>query len=334
MNKKKLIAGVLCALAVAAAGCGVGSDKKDDGKKPAAAKGDWKPQSAISLVIPAGAGGDTDLSARVFAKFAKQKTGYDFVVVNAKGAAGSVASNQVRSAKPDGTTVLYGHALVNVANVAGVTDFNYTAFKIGPSFAMEPGQQLYTFKEKYKDLKSFIAAAKANPGKLKACTEVGAYTYYELLAFQKAAGIQLDLVDAGSTSDKITAMLSGQIDLMPAPYVNTKDYLASGKFAMLGAPTAKRYDLIKDYPTLTEAGVKFTYPDQEFSFYFPKETPDNVIQFFDKLTKDIVNDPECKKALAALSIMPNYKNPADTEKTEKATYETIKKIADELGAKK
>lgn len=328
MKKKGLIAGVLCALTLLAAGCGGAKDEKKS-----ANSGEWKPKGAISIVIPAGAGGDTDLSARVFAKFAKEKTGYDFVVVNAKGAAGSVASNQVRAAKPDGTTVLYGHELVNVANVAGVTDFNYSAFKLGPSFAMEPAQQLYVLNGKYKDLKDFIAQAKANPGKLKACTEVGAYTYYELLAFEKAAGIKLDLVDAGSNADKITAMLSGQIDLMPGAYVNTKDYVSSGKFTMLGAPTDKRYDLIKTFPTLKEQGVDLVYPNQTFKFYFPKDTPDNVIAWFDKLTKELLDDANVKKALDNLSIMPLYKSPSDTEKTEKETYETLKKISDELGKK-
>lgn len=327
MITKKLIAGVLCALTMAVAGCGGSGDKKD-GKQ--AAEGEWKPKGAISIIVPAGAGGDTDLSARVFAKFAKEKTGCDFVVVNANGAAGSVASNQVKNAKPDGMTVLYGHALVNVANVAGVTDYNYTAFKIGPSFAMEPAQQLYVNKDKYKDLNAFIAAAKANPGKLKACTEVGAYTYYELLAFEKKAGIKLDLVDVGSNADKITALLSGQADLMPGAYVNTKDYVASNKFTMLGAPTDKKYDLIKEFPTFKEQGIDFVYPNQEFSFYFPKETPDNVIAWFDKVTKSVVDDPAAQKALAGLSIMPNYKNPEDTTKAEKYCYDTIKKIADEL----
>ncbi len=336
MKKRKLVLSVLCALALAVAGCGGddaakgGAAKADGGK---AATGDWKPSGAISIVVPAGAGGDTDLSARVFAKYAKAKTGFDFVVVNANGAAGSVAANQVRSAKPDGTTCLYGHALVNVANVAGVTDYNYTAFKIGPSFALEPAQQFYTFKDKYPDLKSFIDAAKANPGKLKACTEVGAYTYYELLAFQKAAGIQLDMVDAGSTADKITAMLSGQIDLLPAPWVNCKDYVTSGKFVCITYPADKAYDLIKGVKTCKEAGINMVYPNQEFSFYFPKDTPDNVIAFYDKLTKSIIDDPEAQKTLVGMSMIPNYKNPADTEKVEKFTYDTIKKIADELAKK-
>ena len=87
----------------------------------AMAEAEWKPSSTVSVVIPAGAGGDTDLTARVFAQYAKEMTGVDFIVVNASGAAGSIAANQVLSAAPDGLTVLYGHNLVNVANVAGVT---------------------------------------------------------------------------------------------------------------------------------------------------------------------------------------------------------------------
>ncbi len=188
----------------------------------------WAPSGTVSIIVPAGAGGNTDLSARVFAQYAKEISGVDFIVVNASGAAGSVAANQVLSAAADGLTVLYGHNLVNVAKVAGVTDYDYTAFKLGPTFAKDPAQQLYVNPNKYADLNSFIEAAKANPGALKACTEVGAYTYYELLAFENLAGIDLDLVDVGSNSDKITAMLSEQVDLMPGAYINCKDYLAAG----------------------------------------------------------------------------------------------------------
>ena len=162
-----MIAGVLCALTLLAAGCGGAKDEKKS-----ANGGEWKPKGANLYSHSCRCRGRYGSFCRVFAKFAKEKTGYDFVVVNAKGAAGSVASNQVRAAKPDGTTVLYGHELVNVANVAGVTDFNYSAFKLGPSFAMEPAQQFYVLNGKYKDLKDFIAQAKANPGKLKAAQKL------------------------------------------------------------------------------------------------------------------------------------------------------------------
>lgn len=306
------------------------SEEPSNEQEAEGAEASWSPSSTVSIVVPAGAGGDTDLSARVFAQYAKELTGNDFIVVNANGAAGSVAANQVLESAPDGHTVLYGHNLVNVANVAGVTDYNYSAFKIGPTFVLEPAQQLYVYSDKYADLDAFIEAAKAAPGELKACTEVGAYTYYELLAFQKAAGIELDLVDAGSTSDKIAAMLSGQIDLMPGPYINCKDYLQSGQFTALGVPTKERYEIIKDIPTLKEQGVDLIYPDQEFSFYFPKETPDEVIAWYENMVQQIFADENALESVANVEMMPHYLSGADTEIREEEIFNTIKEIADEL----
>ena len=290
----------------------------------------WEPSTTVSIVVPAGAGGNTDLSARVFAQYAKELTGHDFIVVNANGAAGSVAANQVLAAAADGHTFLYGHNLVNVANIAGVTDYNYTAFKLGPTFAKDPAQQLYVNSEKYKDLDEFIAAAKAAPGQLKACTEVGAYTYYELLAFEKAADIDLDLVDVGSNSDKIAAMLSGQVDLMPGAYINCKDYLTAGQFTCIGAPTEERYDLIKDIPTLKEQGVDLVYPDCDFSFYFPADTSDDIIAYYEDLVQNILADPAAAEAVANVDMMPYYLNAEDSAKNDEQIYNTIKEIADSV----
>lgn len=290
----------------------------------------WEPTSTVSIVVPAGAGGDTDLTARVFAQYAKEVTGTDFIVVNANGAAGSVAANQVLDAAPDGHTFLYGHNLVNVANIAGVTDYNYTAFKLGPTFAKSPAQQFYVNAEKYADLNAFIEAAKAAPGQLKACTEVGAYTYYELLAFEKAAGIDLDLVDVGSNSDKIAAMLSGQVDLMPGTYLNCQDYLTAGQFVCIGMPTEERFELTPDIPTLKEQGIDEIYPDLDYSFYFPKETSDEIIAWYDELVQKVLADDEAKEAIANIEMLPYYLSPADSEKNDEQIYNTIKEIADSL----
>lgn len=317
------------AATTAASGDSGSSDNKEAAPVETSAT-DWKPSTTVSIVVPAGAGGNTDLSARVFAQYAKELTGNDFIVVNANGAAGSVAANQVLAAAADGHTFLYGHNLVNVANIAGVTDYNYSAFKLGPTFAKDPAQQLYVNPDKYADLDAFIEAAKANPGQLKACTEVGAYTYYEILAFEKAAGIELDLVDVGSNSDKIAAMLSGQVDLMPGAYINCKDYLTAGQFVCLGAPTEERYEMISDIPTLKEQGVDLVYPDCDFSFYFPKDTPDEIIAYYENLVQQILADPNAQEGVANVDMMPYYLNAADSAKHDEEIFNTIKAIADEL----
>lgn len=343
MKKRIMALALASGLALGLTACGGSSATSQDGAGTVSSKAegdtqaageagatDWKPTTTVSIVVPAGAGGNTDLSARVFAEYAKKMTGADFIVVNANGAAGSVAANQVLSAAADGHTFLYGHNLVNVANIAGVTDYNYTAFKLGPTFAKDPAQQLYVNPDKYKSLDEFIEAAKAAPGELKACTEVGAYTYYELLEFEKQAGIDLDLVDVGSNSDKIAAMLSGQVDLMPGAYINCKDYLEAGQFLAIGAPTEERYDLIADIPTLKEQGVDLIYPDCDFSFYFPKDTPDEVITWYENLVQQMVSDPEAQEAIAKVEMMPYYLNAADSEKNDEEIYSQIKGIAEAL----
>lgn len=358
MRKRMLAAALAGTMALSLAGCGGSSNSAATTAAPAAAaqeaetkteaaedkKADaseeakeqelketsWAPSTTVSIVVPAGAGGGTDISARVFAEYAKKLTGADFIVVNANGAAGSVAANQVLSSAPDGHTFLYGHCLVNVANIAGVTDYNYTAFTLGPTFAKSPAQQLYMNPDKYKDLNAFIEAAKAAPGQLKVCTEVGAYTYYEILAFEKAAGIDLDLVDVGSNSDKIAAMLSGQVDMMPGDYVNCKDYLAAGQFVCAGAPLEERYDMIADIPTLKEQGVDLVYPDLDYSFYFPADTPDEVIVWYENLVQQVLADPDAQAAVQNVDLEPYYLSAADSEKNEENIYSTIKGIADEL----
>lgn len=334
MKKRILSLLVATSLVFGITGCGSSEeatgDTSDNSTENTATDEGWSPDSTVSIVVPAGAGGNTDLSARLFAQCAHELTGVDFIVVNSNGAAGSIAANQVLAAKPDGLTMLYGHTLVNVANIAGVTDYNYTAFKLGPTFALDPAQQLYVNPEKYASLDDFIEAAKAAPGELKACTEVGAYTYYELLAFEQAAGIDLDLVDVGSNSDKIAALLSGQVDLMPGSYINTKDYIEAGEFMALGAPTEERYDIISDIPTFKEQGIDLVYPNCEFSLYFPKDTPDEIIQWYDDLVKEITTDPETQQAIRDLQMEPYYLSPEDSEVNEENMYNDIKAIADSL----
>ena len=306
-------------------------EKKDDAAAPAAESA-WKPNGTVSIVIPAGAGGDTDLTCRIFAQYAKEKTGVDFVVVNASGASGSVAANQVKSAAADGQTVLYGHCLLSVANIAGITDYDFRAFKLGPNFAKNPAQQFYVNADRYKNLTEFLDAAKANPGGLKACTEVGAYTYYELLTFEKAAGIDLDLVDAGSASDKIAAMLGGQVDLMPGTYMLNKDYITSGQFICLGVPAEENYDMLANagIQTFKEQGVDMAFPDTDYSFYFPEGTSDDVITYFDNLCEELLSDETVIKALTDMDVIPYYLNHEDAYANDEKTYNAIKEIADSL----
>ncbi len=290
----------------------------------------WMPEGAVSIIVPAASGGNTDLSARVFAQYARDLAGVDFVIVNASGDSGALAANEVLASDPDGYTTLYGHTLVNMAYVSGITDYDYTAFTLGPTFAKDPAQGLYVNSQEYKDLDAFLADAKAAPGSLRACTETGAYTYYELLAFQKAAGIKLDLVDVGSNTDKIVAMLSSQCELMPGSYINTRDYIEADLFTCLGVPTAERSPLVPDLPTFREQGIDFVYPDQDFSFYFAPGTPEEIIRFYEDLVGLILSDEGAKEAIRAIWMEPYYLSAEDSAVNEADMLAAISRIAEEV----
>ena len=302
----------------------------ETGHESEAEESGWKPSTTISLVLPASPGGTVDLSARVWAQYVKEVCGWDAVVVNSAGASGSVAANAVLSSEPDGHTVLYGHNLVNVANVAGITDYNYEAFTLGPNFSEEPAQQLYTNTEAYPDLESFLADAKANPGKLQACTEVGAYTYYELLAFEQAAGIDLDFVDVGSTSEKMAALLGQQVVLSPSSYGVAKDYVDAGQFTCIGFPGPEQTEVLPGIKTFKEQGIDIDFAPQDFSFYFPKGTPEEIVHAFEDATRKMLENEGCLEALSNLGQVPKFMTAEEAAENEAKLFKQFKDLQDSI----
>ena len=219
----------------------------------------WEPSTTVSIVVPAGAGGNTDLSARVFAQYAKELTGHDFIVVNASGAAGSVAANQVLAAAADGHTFLYGHNLVNVANIAGVTDYNYTAFKLGPTFAKDPAQQLYVSAEKYADLNAFIEDVLAHAEYVLSQTP-------EMLPVLKEAGV----VDSGGQG--LLTVLQGAYDAFLGKEIDLNFEMPEAKTEFV-RPSKE-----------TEKEIKFGYCT-EFIIMLENPLPDEAVYAF----KDFLN---------------------------------------------
>ena len=109
---------------------------------PAASGSDW-PTGSVSIVVPASAGGGTDLLARVLADKLTQKLGQTFVVVNVTGAGGSSGINQVHDAAADGNTILFFHNALLINNVTGVSDYSYEGFAVGPHVVTDGATGFY-----------------------------------------------------------------------------------------------------------------------------------------------------------------------------------------------
>src|SRR5574344_252151 len=168
-----MLAGIMAAGMVMANGT---ADKSSAAGKTGAAA--W-PKQAINIVVAFAAGGNSDYNARAIAKYLTKELGQPVVVSNVNGSGGSVASAQVKSAKPDGYTVLVNQLSMNMAQVSGVVDFGYEDFAPVCVFSRSADEMLFVNADApWANFDDMIADTKKNPGKYKITANTGASTQW------------------------------------------------------------------------------------------------------------------------------------------------------------
>ncbi|WP_417447388.1 tripartite tricarboxylate transporter substrate binding protein [Kangiella sp.] len=291
------------------------------------ATADDYPSKAVELVVPAGAGGGTDLSARIFAKYAQKILKKPVVIVNVGGAGGYNGSRMVYEGKSDGYKIIYTHQGIITSYLTKVAPYSYDGFKPGPTIVMDGTVGLYVSGDsEIKDIKDLIAKAKTNPGKLKAATEYGAFTYFMFNKLAIETGAKFNLVDVGGGAAKTSALLGGYVDVIPKLYVGTQQYLDSGDFRLLGEPTEVRAENAPNIPTYKEQGVDFTFPAYQFAVFFNKNTPDSIVEKWDEVARQVTSNPEYKKDIAKVGFVATFMNSQGTA----ASYGTTQKEFSEL----
>ncbi len=237
------------------------------------------PKRPIQIVVPFGAGGDTDMNARIFAKYLEPLLGKSLAVVNVAGGGGSIGSRRVKDARPDGYTVLFFQDAMQVNTYSGVADFTWRDFE----FCCIAGQETGTFiavksDSKWKTIKELVDDSAANPGKITIAGNIGATTSLTAMLLNKA-GAAFNIVNHGGSAQRITALLGGHVDVIQNPLVNIKGYVESGEVRILANQAPSRPPLAEEYPTLKESGypVGFQY---RYFFLFPKGTPGEIVDKF------------------------------------------------------
>ncbi|HUX13224.1 MAG TPA: tripartite tricarboxylate transporter substrate binding protein [Spirochaetia bacterium] len=269
------------------------------------------PTKAIQVVVPAGAGGDTDLNSRILGKYLTKELGQPVVIVNVGGAGGTLGSRKVKDAAPDGNTVLFFHNGFLLNKLLGLANYGLESFKVSAIAVMDNNNAFVTSgTSKYNSMKDVVAALKAKPMSVSFATEVGSFTHLQVLSFEKAAGVKMNIVDVGGAAAKTAALLGDQIDLIGTQLGLVRDYLKKGDFRGLAVASAERSPAFPNVPTFKEQGYDVEF--SKFYFYaFPKDTPDAIVNKFSAAVEKVVNDPAYQKEIdAALNATPTYMGPA------------------------
>ncbi|MGZ5914894.1 MAG: Bug family tripartite tricarboxylate transporter substrate binding protein [Hyphomicrobium sp.] len=232
----------------------------------------------LRIVVPFGAGSGTDNTMRVFAEAYRAANGRTVIVDDRPGGGTTIGSLEVSRAKPDGNTILYttgGHT----TNAVLMRKLPYDPIEgFTPLMLMTRSQGfglIVPANSRFKTLSDYIAAARAEPGKINyGSSGIGNTTHVVGELFCRSAKVQLTHVPYKTTP--IQDAIAGTIDSFFVSPSLILPYLQAGKLRMLGISSAKRLPQLPDVPTFGEAGIEADIPGWS-GFWGPAKLPAPIV---------------------------------------------------------
>jgi tripartite-type tricarboxylate transporter receptor subunit TctC len=262
------------------------------------------PTQPIRLVVPFSAGGTTDLTARILAERLGVELGQQVVVENIDGAGGTVGSESVARARPDGYTLI-----LHVASTSAINPYLYpnlsfdmrTDFK--PVALMTRVPNIFLVRKDFPadTVEEFVAQAKENPGYYNyGSSGNGTVLHLSGALFAKEAGIDIVHIPYRGAGPAMNDLIAGVIDILFDNLPTGLVQVNAGNVKALAITTKERSAAVPDLPSIAERG----YPNYDsFSWsaiYAPSATPDAIIERLSAAAIATANNPETASRLSDL----------------------------------
>jgi tripartite-type tricarboxylate transporter receptor subunit TctC len=270
------------------------------------------PEKPIRLVLPFGAGGVADVTARIMAEKLSTKFNQRVYVDNMPGPGGIAAARAVISSAPDGYTMAY------VTNGTAISVGAFNALPFDPVKDLAMVSMVGTFdllfvvnaESEYKTLADIIKAAKANPGKLNIGTiAVGGTQNLGGELFKSLGKLDVQIVPYKSSPDIVVALLRNDVQMMVDFPPATQGQVNDGKLKVLATSSPKRSPLMPAVPTVDEAGLKGYEVISWNGVGVPKDTPKDVIDTMNKAITEVMAMPDVKESYAKVGVVATASTP-------------------------
>jgi tripartite-type tricarboxylate transporter receptor subunit TctC len=270
------------------------------------------PTRPVTLVVGVSPGGPTDLLARALAQGLSKQLGQNVLVENRPGAVTYIGNAYVAKSAPDGHTLLvnaigglYGYLFVKEQfpvsrEVVAVAPVGYSP-NILVTYSGFPAT----------NLREFIAAVKANPGKFNIATQPNTALHLESLALMQQNGLELAQIPhpAGSASI-VQSLLAGNVHVYIGSTGGAMPMVQAGKLRILAIASPTRYSLLPDLATAKEQGVDFesgTY----FVLFAPRQTPAAVVRRLNEASAVSLAEPDIRAVVAKAGFTTPVQSPEE-----------------------
>jgi tripartite-type tricarboxylate transporter receptor subunit TctC len=292
------------------------------------------PSKPVRLIVPLGAGGATDINARVVAEKLGERLGQAIVVENRPGAEGVIGMDAAAKSAPDGYTLVLGSSTTLAANFSlrrklpfhPVNDFAPVAMAFKNAFnvlVIHPGLPA-------QNLKEFIALAKSKPGQFfygtatsgsKICTEM----------FKTMAGVDLAMVNYKSSPTALNDLMGGQLHFICEPVATVMPNVRAGKLRALGITSPTRVIGALDMPTVAEAGLAGFEYSAWVGVFAPAGTPRDIITRLSGDIAVVLNQPETAKRIQNAGFDPMVGGPEELAALLKKEMDRAVKVVKDAG---
>ena len=290
------------------------------------------PTKAITLIVPYGAGGTTDLIGRALAEGMGKHLNQTIVVENKPGAAGSMGANDMVNAKPDGYRItlapagIFRQPYLQATRYDPIKDLRYIAAFANYDFAIAVAPD-----SPIKTIQDYVKFIQENPDKMDFGTP-GRFTGNQVVMVELATAVNGKAVHVPfkSDSESISSLLGGQMQAVVSTNI-ILPFIESGKVRVLATAAAERPAAFSQVPTLKEAGYGVVVPSP-LGVAGPKGLPEEIVKKLDEAVKATVDSEKFQKAMLDYGVQIKYMDHQAYQALAEKTFVEEKTIVERLGS--
>ena len=265
------------------------------------------PERTIRIVVPVPPGGGNDIVARLLAQRLGDKWGQQVIVDNRPGASTAIGAEIVARAAADGYTLMF-HSASFAINAAMQRNLPFDSIKdFAPIGLIARVPQILVVNPAFpaKNVSELIALAKARPGQINfASAGTGSSPHLAMEVFMEMTGAKLNHVPYKGTAPGLADVIAGHVQLTFDAIPPALGYVRSGRVRPLMVVSAKRFPLLPDVLTASEAGL----PAYDFASWFgmlaPARTPTDIITKLNREIVGLIQSPDIRERLTDLGLEP------------------------------